>query len=103
MVKPKHHVFVCMNQRPPGHPRGSCAALGANTVRETFANELEKRNLGEQIQVTGSFCLGPCDRGPTVVVYPEGVWYGGVKPQDVAEIFDSHLLGGEPVKRLRMM
>ncbi|MBF0426652.1 MAG: (2Fe-2S) ferredoxin domain-containing protein [Magnetococcales bacterium] len=102
-MKPKHHVFVCMNQRPEGHPRGSCGALGAGAVREVFANELEKRNLAEQIQVTGTFCMGPCDRGPTVVVYPEGVWYGGVKPQDVGEIFDKHLLGGEPVKRLRLM
>ena len=101
-MKPKHHVLVCMNQRPPGHPRGSCASVGASSVFETMMGEMEKRNLFETIMVTGTFCMGPCDKGPSVVVYPEGVWYGQVKPEDVAEIFDSHLEKDQPVERLRI-
>ncbi|MBF0453461.1 MAG: (2Fe-2S) ferredoxin domain-containing protein [Magnetococcales bacterium] len=102
-MKPKHHVFVCMNQRPPGHPRGSCGGSGASGVFETMMGEMEKRDLFGQIQVTGTFCLGPCDQGPTMVVYPEGVWYKGVKPEDVTEIFEQHLLKDQPVERLRLM
>ena len=45
-------------------------------------------------------CLGPCFEGPTVVVYPEAVWYVGVTPADVPEIVESHLAGGIPVARL---
>ncbi len=102
-MKPKHHILVCMNQRPQGHPRGSCGSLGAGSVYEALAGEVEKRALFEQVQVTGTFCMGPCDQGPTVVVYPDGVWYGRVKPEDVPELFDKHLEGGEPVKRLQIM
>lgn len=47
-------------------------------------------------------CLDACAFGTSVVVYPEGVWYGGVKAEDVLEIVESHLLGGKPVERLRM-
>lgn len=101
-MKPKHHVFVCMNQRPAGHPRGSCGAAGAGSVFEALAGEVEKRGLFEKVQVTGTFCMGPCDNGPTVVVYPDGVWYGRVKPEDVSAIFDEHLNQGKPVDRLRI-
>ena len=47
-----------------------------------------------------SGCLEQCEVGPTVVVYPDAVWYGGVTPADVDEIIDSHIVGGQPVKRL---
>ena len=102
-MKPKHHVFVCMNRRPEGHPRGSCSTVGSGPVLEAFAGEVENRGLFEQIFVTGTFCMGPCDQGPTVVVYPEGVWYGKVTPEDVKEIFEQHLLNGSPVSRLKIM
>lgn len=102
-MKPKHHVFVCMNQRPPGHPRGSCGSAGASGVFETMMGEVEKRDLFGKVQVTGTFCMGPCDQGPTMVVYPDGVWYKGVKLEDVQEIFDQHLEKDQPVERLRLM
>ena len=45
-------------------------------------------------------CLEQCEVGPTVVVYPDAVWYGGVTPADVDEIIDSHIVGGRLVERL---
>lgn len=101
MPKPARHVFVCSQQRPPGHPRGSCAASGAAPLLQAFWAEQQKRQAYEQVAVTYSGCLGPCDGGPNVLVYPEGVLYRGVTPDDVAEIFDSHLERGEAVERLR--
>lgn len=92
-----------MNQRPPGHPKGSCQTVGASSVLEAFYGELEKRDLFGHVMVTGTFCMGPCDKGPTVVVYPEGVWYGKVTPEDVTEIVNGHLQQGQPVERLRIM
>lgn len=101
MAKPQRHVFVCSQQRPPNHPRGSCAAKGSSPVLQAFWGELQKRQAYETTAVTYSGCLGPCDNGTNVLVYPEGVLYSGVKPEDVIEIFDQHLEKGEPVERLR--
>ena len=101
MSKPLHHVFVCSQQRPPNHPRGSCAAAGATPLLQAFWAELQKRQAHERIAITYSGCLGPCDGGPNVLVYPEGVLYRGVTTGDVGEIFDQHLEGGTVVERLR--
>ncbi|WP_298232955.1 (2Fe-2S) ferredoxin domain-containing protein [uncultured Azohydromonas sp.] len=100
MPKPQRHVFVCSQQRPPGHPRGSCAAKGASPLLQAFWGELQKRQAYDKVAITYSGCLGPCDNGPNVLVYPESVLYSGVSTADVAEIFDSHLEGGKPVERL---
>jgi len=101
MTRPARHVFVCSQQRPPQHPRGSCGAVGAAPVLQAFWAEAQKRQLHDEAAITSSGCLGPCEGGPNVVVYPEGVLYRGVTPADVAEIVERHLLQGEPVERLR--
>jgi (2Fe-2S) ferredoxin len=101
MPHPARHVFVCSQQRPPGHPRGSCGARGGTAVLQAFWAELQKRQAYEQVAITYSGCLGPCEGGPNVLVYPEAVLYQKVGVDDVVEIFDQHLIGGEPVARLR--
>ncbi len=96
----KHHVFVCTNKRPPGHPKGSCADRGCNDVMLAFADEVERLELFETVKVNKSDCLGPCRAGPTAVVYPEGAWYGGLTVADVREIVQAHFIDGQPVARL---
>jgi (2Fe-2S) ferredoxin len=100
MSKPQRHVFVCSQNRPAEHPRGSCAAKGSSAVLQAFWGELQKRQAFEKVAITYSGCLGPCEQGSNVLVYPEGVLYRGVTPADVDEIFTSHLEGGTPVARL---
>lgn len=102
MPKPEKHVFVCTQGRPPGHPRGSCAQQGCAEVYEEFLSQQENRHLFSKVQVTATGCMGPCSEGPTVLVYPEGVMYGGLKKADVATIFEQHLLNGKPVEKLLM-
>jgi (2Fe-2S) ferredoxin len=97
-----HHVFVCENRRDPSDPRGCCAARGGEAVRAALKAELKRRGLGATARANGAGCLDACEDGAVVVVYPEGVWYGGVKPEDVPEIVESHLVGGRPVERLRI-
>ncbi|HSN92183.1 MAG TPA: (2Fe-2S) ferredoxin domain-containing protein [Anaeromyxobacteraceae bacterium] len=98
----RHHVFVCENRRPDDDPRGCCAAKGSEAIRAALKDELARRGLKRQVRANGAGCLDACADGPTVVVYPEGVWYGGVTAADVPEIVESHLVNGRPVERLRL-
>ena len=72
-----------------------------NAVFDEFLGSLQMRDL-MGVQVTASGCIGPCNMGPNVLVYPEGVMYQGVKTEDVGTIIDEHLIGGKPVERLLM-
>ncbi len=100
MAKPKKHVLVCVQSRPPGHPRGSCGEKGCAQVYQRFMDVFQARNLWNDFLLTNTGCLGPCAGGPTVLVYPDSTMYGGVDVADVEELVDKHLLGGEPVARL---
>ena len=66
-----------------------------------FGRFMEERRAYGKVAITRTSCLGPCELGPTVLVYPEGVMYVGVQPGDIEEIFDQHLLGNQPVSRLQ--
>ena len=102
MPQPQHHFFVCTNQRAAGHPKGSCGDKKAGDVFMTLFEQLDQKNLWGKMKVTQSGCLGPCMEGTIVVCYPEGIWYQGVKPEDIPEIIESHVLGGKPVERLQL-
>ncbi|GGF64507.1 ferredoxin [Azorhizobium oxalatiphilum] len=95
----KRHVFACFQQRPPMHPRGSCGASGAQPLWERLGKQLEASGQRD-IVMTATGCMGFCQAGPIMVVYPEGVWYQPKTPEDVDEIVRTHLLGGELVERL---
>ena len=98
----KKHLFVCLHERPSGEPRGSCAQKGSEALLKAFKAEVRKRGLGDDIRAQKAGCLDNCELGCSVVVYPEGVWYGHVTAEDVAEIVDQHLAQGRPVERLRL-
>ena len=101
MAQPQRYVFVCLNQRPAGHPKGSCLDRGAGQVFEALREELGRR-LMTNVKVVASGCVEGCLAGPTLLVVPDNVWYGGVTVADVPAIFDQHLVGGEPVEMLRL-
>ncbi len=98
----RHHVFVCENRRPADDPRGCCAAKGSEAIRVALKAEIARRGLKREVRANAAGCLDACAYGPSIVVYPEGVWYGGVRVEDVPEIVESHLVNGVPVERLRM-
>ena len=100
MPKPEKHVFVCTQNRPEGHPRGSCGSKGCAEVMNEFMNEIQARNLFETIGLTNTGCLGPCMLGASVLVYPEGIMYGKVSKADVKTIVEEHLMAGNPVEKL---
>ncbi len=96
----QRHVFVCTNERAADHPRGCCKARGGVEVRDRLKSELTKRGLSKTIRANNAGCLDQCEHGVTLVVYPEQVWYGGVTVDDIQEIVEHHLIGGEVVTRL---
>jgi (2Fe-2S) ferredoxin len=102
MPKPQRHVLVCTNARPPGNPKGSCAQKGSETLVDELKAMVKERGLGSRVIVNRTSCLKHCSRGITVAVYPENVWYAGVKGSDLAELCESHLERGEPLARLFM-
>lgn len=96
----QRHIFICTNEREPGHPRGCCKEKGSEEVRARFKAELKARGLHGIMRANASGCLDACEYGAAVVVYPDCIWYGGVTVDDVEEIIESHLLGDVPVERL---
>jgi len=90
------HVFVCTS--------GSwCPAVDGDGlgVHACFKRLVAEAGLKDRVRVNHSGCLDQCGHGPMVVVYPEAVWYWGVRVEDVEEIVRQHLVGGQPVERLR--
>jgi len=98
----ERHLFVCTNERKPGHPRGCCAFSASDAIRERLKTLAADHGLKGRVRINSSGCLDQCEHGPTIVVYPEGVWYGFVSMADVDEIVQSHLIEGRPVERLRI-
>lgn len=96
----KHHVFFCTNKRKDGS--ACCEDHGASELRAYAKSKL--KTLGNQIpdkvRINTAGCLDRCDAGPVIVVYPEAVWYTYVDKDDIDEIFEKHLIGGEVVERL---
>jgi (2Fe-2S) ferredoxin len=101
MPKFERHIFICTNQRPEGHPRGCCNPSGDGELHALFKAKLAERGVpNSSVRANKAGCLDQCEIGPTVVVYPDAVWYGHVTPADVDEIIESHIVGGKPVERL---
>ncbi len=95
----RHHVFVCLQQKPEGVP--SCPSNGAQAVLDALGPAIMKAGIDDDVQVTTCGCMGLCEEGPVLIVYPEGVWYRKVSTNDVAEIVKSHLVQGKVVARLQ--
>ena len=94
----QYHVFICDQKKPEGVP--ACSARNSGKTIEALRKEIGARGLMDTVQLTVCGSLGMCERGPNMVVYPEGVWYSNVTPEDVPEIVKSHFQQGKPVERL---
>ncbi len=89
----RSHVLVC-----GGSP---CVAAGCRAVRDEIERMVKEQGLDREVRVIETGCLGPCDLGPIVVVYPEGTVYSHVTTGAAREIVSEHLVKGRPVKRLQ--
>jgi len=79
-----------------------CVSAGSLKIKAKLIDELKKHDISDEINIIETGCMGPCDYGPVMMVYPEGVFYRNVSMEDVEELVDEHLLKGRPLKRLMM-
>lgn len=101
-MSPYHkHVFFCVNQRAAGED--CCNNHNAQAARDYVKDKVKMMGISTEkntIRINSAGCLGRCDVGPVLVVYPEAVWYTYVDQADLDEIIEEHLKNGRVVKRL---
>ena len=95
------HVFVCTNERPAGHPRGCCKHKGSEKLRDYMKARAKELGL-KGVRVNTAGCLDRCELGPTMVIYPEGVWYSPKTTADIDRILETHLRDGGRVDALML-
>ena len=78
----------------------ACVSSGCRQIRDAIVNKIVEQGLQNEIKVIETGCIGSCDLGPLALVYPEGVLYQKLKPEDAEEIVTEHLLKGRIVDRL---
>jgi len=90
LAQRKRYLFVCVNRRPDGTPKGSCAARGSVELHARLKELVKARGLaGTAVRACTSSCLDTCWAGPTIAVEPDGYFYGRVKEADLDEILDA--------------
>lgn len=100
MAKRKRYLFVCVNKRPDGTPKGSCAARGSVELHAQLKAKLKERGLARlEARPCSCSCLDACWVGPVIAVEPDGYFYGRVQLSDVDEIVDG-IEQGTRVERL---
>lgn len=77
-----------------------CTSSGSAKIRQELETQIAASGLAEEVKVVGTGCFGLCEKGPVVIVYPDGTFYSRVTPEDVEEIVQEHLLKGRVVTRL---
>jgi sirohydrochlorin ferrochelatase/(2Fe-2S) ferredoxin len=88
----RRHVLVCGNV--------DCAARGSVALIAELRRALRRIHREREIRITKTSCMGRCGEGPTVAVYPDGIWYRDVTPADANELVERHLIGDRLVGRL---
>lgn len=97
----QHHVFFCTNERENDL---CCANHGSKKLRNYAKDRIKKLRLhgAGKIRINSSGCMGRCEQGPIIAIYPEGVWYTYHSESDIDEIIDQHILNGCIVDRLQL-
>lgn len=87
MHVPAYHFFVCNSFRLNGEPQGVCNRKDSLRLLQKLEEEIADRGLDAMVSSTG--CMKVCDRGPVVIVYPQGWWYGQVDEARLDRILEA--------------
>ena len=97
----QHHIFICQNERAPGHEFGCCLSQGSQAILKYMRRRY--RELGiPRTCVSKAGCLGQCNMGPAVVIYPDNIWYTLKTVEDAERVIQEHIIQGVPVQSLVM-
>jgi (2Fe-2S) ferredoxin len=94
------HFFFCCNERPDDDI--SCAQKDSPSLYKYAKDKLKTMKVDANVRINKAGCLGRCEEGPTLVIYPEGVWYTYRDEKDIDEILDATLLRRQVVERLKI-
>jgi (2Fe-2S) ferredoxin len=94
------HIFICTNQKEEG--KKCCGAERGMELVNKFKEVLKEKGLHTKIRAQRSGCLDACSKGPALVIYPEGTYYGYLTPDDVNRIVDEHIIGGKVISELEL-
>lgn len=96
----EHHIFICANQKAEG--KACCGENKGMELVQLFREKLKDLGLSGKVRAQRSGCLDACTKGPVLVIYPQGTYYGQVRPEDVDSIIEKHILNGEVVSSLEL-
>lgn len=96
----RYQMFFCINQK--AEAKACCANHQAQAMRDYAKSKLKKLGLHHvgACRANTTSCLGRCDEGPILVIYPEGVWYSYKTHHDIDLIIEQHIIHGQPVEQL---
>jgi len=102
MPRFQKHIFVCINERKNDDKRGCCASKGSLELLDHLKGRVHELGLKGKVRVNKAGCLDACAQGPTLVIYPDDIWYAPKNKEDMEEILTEHIQGDRPVKRLTL-
>lgn len=99
----KRRIYICDSHKPKIHGGGCCSDKGSQGLLAEFSLAIHHHQLENQVELIPTTCLSQCKTGISVRIWPDQVVYGRVKPEDVSQIVEEHLLQHQPVKRLEIV
>ena len=94
------HIFICINQRNADDKKRCCSSKGSLDLLDHLKGRIHEMGLKSKIRVNKAGCLDACSKGPTLVIYPDEIWYAPRTKEDMEEILLKHIQGNTPVERL---
>lgn len=99
-MKYDKHIFICANQKAEG--KKCCGEVKGMELVEKFREVLKAKGLQTSVRAQRAGCLDACSFGPSMVIYPEGTYYGNVSIDDVEKIVEQHVVNNQIVKALEL-
>ena len=100
MSRFQKHLFICNNKRTEDDPRSSCSLRGSDDLLDYAKIRIHELGLKGMVRVNKAGCLDACVHGPTMVIYPDDVWYSPQTKEDIEEIITSHIRNNRVIDRL---
>jgi len=96
----KKHIFICEHMRDKDSPKGCCGRKNGAAIKVLMKRKLAAKGIHKMYRANSSGCLGACEHGVTIVIYPQAIWYGHIQDSDIDEIIEKTILNDEVVERL---